>query len=365
FYRQAFPFGGFTFLGVLCDADKKYFFYMRDGLRPLHFTKANGLLVFFSETSHANCLGVQEIVEINAGEAGFIEPLTLKWLKIDMNRELKGTASRGLCPFEVAYFQNYDSKIDGVTVDFVRREFGKALAREHPPNSGSIISWVPKSGISATQGYFEEALKNQGNIEFRQVITRMPDSRARGERSFLGYKSLSLQEKLSRKFKINSHDVKGEHVIVIDDSIVRGSVSQWIAKMLNAAKPKGLSFMAAWPPMVGECRAGIDIDREELIALRYFGAGEIVEDQQKLEKKLGECFACKKCKCKKLFDSVSYVSAGAVKEVFGKYLKGKVCTGCFEGNYSYIHAGNLERMPQWLREFVSENKVELPEEVRL
>ncbi|MCX6802268.1 MAG: hypothetical protein NT067_04105, partial [Candidatus Diapherotrites archaeon] len=71
FYAQAFHFGGFTFLGVLCDNEKKYFFYIRDGLRPLHFMKASGLLVFFSETSHANCLGAQEIFEIKEGEAGF------------------------------------------------------------------------------------------------------------------------------------------------------------------------------------------------------------------------------------------------------------------------------------------------------
>ncbi|MEM0360426.1 MAG: hypothetical protein QXK06_03790, partial [Candidatus Diapherotrites archaeon] len=364
FYKQAFPFGGFTFLGAICDSDKKSFFYMRDGLRPLHFAKANGWLVFFSETSHAGCLGVQEALEISAGEIGLIELPSLKWSKTDMNRELKGIASRGLCPFEIAYFQNYDSKIGGFTVDSVRREFGKALAREHPPKPGSVISWVPKSGISATQGYFEESLKLQGSIEFRQAITRMPDSRSRGERSFLGYKSLSLQEKLSRKFKINTHDVKGEDIIVIDDSIVRGNVSEWIAKMLNSAKPKSLCFLSAWPPMIGECKAGIDLECEELLALKHLSASEIILDQKKLEEKLSECFSCKKNKCRKLFDRVGYISISAVKAAFGKHLKGKVCTGCFEGDYSYIHPGNAEKPPSWLLDFISQNSVECPNQLQ-
>ncbi len=364
FYKQAFPFGGFSFLGSLYDGKKKFFFYLRDGLRPLHYAKVNSWLCFFSETSHLNGLGFHEIKEVKAGEVGFIEVKSGRKQKIDMNKALKGTASRALCPFELTYFQNYDSKVSGVTVDSVRREFGKVLAREHPPKPGSVISWVPKSGINATQGYFEEALKKEGRIEFRQAITRMPDSRERGERSFLGYKSLSLQEKLRRKFRINSYDVRGEDLVVIDDSIVRGNVSMWIARMLAESGPKSITFMAAWPPMVGECKAGIDLEREELIALKYMTRAEIVKGQKKLEKKMSECFITGG-KCEKAFDSVCYASIQGVKKVFSRYLKGRVCTGCFEGNYSYIHEGNVKNPPRWLKEFIKKNGVEVPEGVSL
>ncbi len=364
FYKQAFPFGGFSFLGSLYDGKKKYFFYLRDGLRPLHYAQVNGWLCFFSETSHLNGLGIHEIKEVKAGEAGFIEIKSGRKQKIDMNRALKGTASRALCPFELTYFQNYDSKVSGATIDSIRRGFGKVLAREHPPKPGSVISWVPKSGINATQGYFEEALKKQGRIEFRQAITRMPDSRERGERSFLGYKSLSLQEKLKRKFRINSYEVRGENLVIIDDSIVRGNVAMWIAGMLSESKPKSLALMAAWPPMVGECKAGIDLEREELIALKYLSRAEIVRGQEKLEKKMSECFMAGN-KCEKAFDSVCYASIRGVKKVFSRYLKGKVCTGCFEGNYSYIHPGNARSVPTWLKDYIKKNRVEVPKDVSL
>jgi len=363
FYKQAFPFGAFTVLGMLRENKKKKFFYLREGMKPLHFATVNNALFYFSETSHLQGLGIHKINSVKPGEIGIIGIPSQKKKTIDLNKKLKGIASRGLCPFEVTYFQNYNSKVEGTTIDSIRREFGKALAKEHLPKKKSVISWVPKSGISATQGYFEEALKHQARIEFRQAITRKPDSRNRGERSFLGYKSLSLDEKLKRKFNINSQEIEGEHVLIIDDSIVRGNVSAWIVEMVKEAKPKTITYMSAWPPMIGDCKAGIDLDKKELIALKYMKAEKIIKNQEKLEKEMAKNFKAEKPST--AFDSVSYVSSDGVKKVYKKYLKGKVCSGCFEGDYSYIHNGNAKKVPGWLADFIKKNNVELPKGVKI
>jgi len=363
FYKQAFPFGAFSFIGVIMDGSKKNFFYMREGMKPLHYSKINGWTCFFSETGHLNGLGINEIKSVKPGEIGIIKVKTGKKRKINMHKSLKGISSRGLCPFELTYFQNYDSKVDGTTIDSIRREFGKELAKEHPPMTHSVVSWVPKSGISATQGYFEEALKSRSNIEFRQAITRKPDSRKRGERSFLGYKSLSLEEKLKRKFAINKYEVEGEDIVIIDDSIVRGNVSAWIAGMVKEENPKSIHYLSAWPPMISDCRAGIDLEKEELIALKYFKSEQIIKNQKKLEKEMAKKF--KSEKPTKVFDSVSYASIDGVKKVYKRHLKGKICSGCFTGKYSYVHKTNLKNIPEWLSDYMKKNKIELPKEIKL
>ncbi len=364
FYKQAFPFGGFTILGALIEGKKGHFFYLREGLRPLHFTEFNGSRIFFSETSHARGLGEAKALEVPAGSIGVLDLKKEKWKKTNVGKKLKGTSLRALCPYEIAYFQNYDSKVNGLTVDNIRRDFGRELAREHPPEAGSVISWIPNSGINATQGYFEKALDIQSGVKFRQVITRREESRKRGERSFLGYKSMSLDEKLKRKFKILFPEVKGEKVVLIDDSIVRGSVAAWLSKKFKKSEAKSVSLFLAWPPMIGGCKAGIDLDDSELIAPKLLKVRDIVKNQEKLEKKLSEKgFRHKRFGLVK-FNAVRYVSVSGVKKVFAKHLKGRICTGCFEGNYSYIHKGNACCPPKWLVEFIEKNKVEKPKELK-
>ncbi len=364
FYRQAFPFGGFTILGMLADGKKQFFFFIREGLRPLHCAEFNDSRIFFSETSHVRELGEVKVKEVPAGTIGTIDLRTGKMKKTDVRKKLKGTCFRALCPYEIAYFQNYGSRVNGTTVDNIRRDFGRVLAKEHKPEQDSVISWIPNSGINATQGYFEQALNLQSGVQFRQVITRQEQSRQRGERSFLGYKSMSLEEKLKRKFKVLYPEVKGEKVLLIDDSIVRGSVAAWLSKKFKNSEAKSVSLYLAWPPMVGGCKAGIDLEDGELIAPRLLKKKDIVKNQKKLEKILTKKGFRHKRFGRVKFHKVRYVSVGGVKSVFGKHLHGKICTGCFEGNYSYIHRGNKRNAPKWLLEFIEKNKVEVPEEMK-
>jgi amidophosphoribosyltransferase len=363
FFKQAYPFGGFTILGLYASPKHSFFFYMRDGLRPLYTAKSAATRLFFSETSHVNGLPVTNIKEVKPCEIGLFNLRTMKWRKLNACSKLKACYPKALCPFELAYFQNYNSRIDSVSIDMIRRGFGKALCQEHPPPNKAVISWVPRSGISATQGYFEQALLMGRDVEFKHVVSRRRKSEQRGERSFLGHRSMSLDKKLARKFQINSSEITADTILLIDDSIVRGNVSAWLAHMVEQAGAKRVVFMSAWPPMVGQCRAGVDINEDDLLALGFLPAEHVVKHHELLEQKLSEGYNHKKFGFVK-FTEVRYVSPKGVKRVFKKYLKGKLCTGCFERRYAYIHTKNLNNIPYWLKQFIKMNKVDLPQQVQ-
>jgi amidophosphoribosyltransferase len=370
FYKQAFPFGGFSLLGLLIDNEDAFFFYVRDGMRPLHYAQHDGCSLFVSETKPLTSLGIpyEKIEVIPPGTVGFYSLAQKRWERLDMNRILQGRASRGECSFEYAYFQEPNSIMHKRSMDQIRIEFGKAACKEHPPPGGNetqrtVVAPIPKSGISAAYGYAEQALRDDRDVHLGAIVLRRSGS---DTRSFLGEGRSEIVRRLKRKFEINAQEAKDAVVINVDDSIVRGNVSAWIAKMEREAGAREVRFVSAWPPIIGPCYAGIAIDVGQPLAqiVAEFDPPELAEDHSPLEEKLKEGYQHEEFGAT-YFDDVGYVSPQAVTDVLKKIIPGDFCTGCFSGLYNYINPLNIGGKPyryaKWLDEFIRLNGVEMPE----
>jgi amidophosphoribosyltransferase len=370
FYKQAFPFGGFTILGLLLDNEEVSFFYLRDGMRPLHSAQYEGFSVFVSETKPLTSLGIkpEEIEVIAPGAVGVYTLKDRRWERLDMTRTLQGRASRGECSFEYAYFQEPNSIMHGQSMDQIRTEFGKAACKEHPPPDGTerhrtIVAPIPKSGISAAYGYAEQALRDDRDVHLGAIVLRRSGS---DTRSFLAEGRSEIIRRLKRKFEVNTQEAKDAIVINVDDSIVRGNVSAWIAQMERKAGAREVRFVSAWPPIIGPCYAGIAIDVGQPLAeiVAEFDPPELAEDHSPLEEKLKQGYQHEEFGATH-FDDVGYVSPQAVTDVLKKIIPGDFCTGCFSGLYNYINPLNIQGKPyryaKWLDEFIRLNGVEMPE----
>lgn len=370
FYKQAFPFGGFTILGLLIDGEEASFFVLRDGMRPLHRAVYENSDVFVSETKPLTGLDVKydDIEVVQPGAIGIYSLQDRHWTWLDMNERLRGRASRGECSFEFAYFQEPNSIMHGRSMDEMRTEFGRAAGVEHPPSGGegyrTLVTPVPKSGISAAYGYAEQALRDDHDVRLGSIVLRRGGS---DTRSFLGEGRSEIVRRLNRKFEINAQEAKGAVIINVDDSIVRGNVSAWIAKKEREAGAKEVRFVSAWPPIIGPCYAGIAIDVGEPLAelVAEFNPLELARDHRPLEERLRGSYT-HEAFGEIAFDEVAYVSAQAVCRVLDGVTSGDYCTGCFTGEYNYINPLNIKGQPYrykaWLDEFIELNGIDMPDD---
>jgi len=369
FYKQAFAFGAFSILGMMMEHGELRYFYIRDGMRPLHRATIGEVPVFVSETKPLTAMGVksEEIEVVPGGTIGYCSLSDLEWTTLNMNETLKGRASRGECAFEYAYFQEPNSIMHGMSMDRIRSQFGKAACREHPPpvkDKRVVVSPIPKSGISAANGYAEQALRDGHDVHLEGVILRRGSSNTR---SFLGEGRSEIVKRLRGKFEINPRAAKDAVVINVDDSIVRGNVSAWINKMEREAGADEVRFVSAWPPIIGPCFAGIAIDVGEPLAeiVDKHKPKDIAKNHEPLEEKLSEGYEHEEFGQTK-FDGVAYVSPKGVKDVLKKVIPGDICTGCFTGKYNYINPLNINqksfKYKKWLDEFCELNGVDMPEE---
>ncbi|MCI2424764.1 hypothetical protein LM599_01865 [Candidatus Acetothermia bacterium] len=374
FYKEAFPFGGFSILGSLVENKKAYFFYLRDGLRPLYMAKAGSAYLFVSETAHLIKVGIKRknIVSIPPGEIG-VSSLPSRSGKIsgsdslpefqilNVDSELAGTCKKGLCPFELAYLQHYTSLVGELTIDSIRKEFGRALCQVHSPQHGDLIAPVPRSGISAAEGYFAQASTEGISVQPSTAIVRLNTNQPI-ERSFLGNGRAEIARRLQRKFAVNPAAVsKSNRLILIDDSIVRGDVCSYLGMAWQRNGGNGLSIRSAWPPIIAPCRAGIDIHAEDLLALKFSTAEEVLRDPAWLEERLSSGLT------HEYFGTATnlelcYVRREKIHAILSTVLQGEICTGCFDLNYNYIHPGNRHDPPPFLVEYMARNNIEMPVE---
>lgn len=365
FYREAFPFGGFTILGLLLDGKRSFFFYLREGMRPLFRTFFQGTFVFTSETKPITTnldLPYGKIEPISPGRIGIYDFKKEKWDELDMNHMLSPLGSRGECPFEYAYFQEPNSIMHERSINSIREQFGKAAYKEHPCPPDAVVTAVPKSGISAARGYAEEALRSTPRIRLSEIIYRKIGNAVR---SFI-LPTSEIAAKLKGKFEISPYDAKDAIVVNVDDSIVRGNVSAWISHLEKQAGAKEVRFISAWPPITGPCYAGIAIDYAQPLArkLDSFNLREFVRDHSALEKKLYEGYEHEEFGWIQ-FDHVGYVSSDAVIQILDRIIEGDFCTGCFTGDYNYLCPANLKNNTQnsckeWVYEFIKRNEIRIP-----
>ncbi len=265
------------------------------GIRPLCLGEtSDGLYVLASESCALDALGANFLRDIEPGEMVIIDNNEIESIKYKVN------SIKSPCSFEFIYFARPDSIIDGIDVYSVRHEAGRALYEQNPIEADIVIG-VPDSGIPAAIGYSE--------------ISGIPYGAALVKNKYIGRTFISPSQELREKsVKVKLNPIKdlieGKRLVVIDDSLVRGTTSKKLIKMLLDSGAKEVHFRSASPVVKNECYFGVDIaEKKELI-------GSFME-VEKIKEEIGAT-------------TLEYLSL----DNLSKILKSNdFCMGCFTGKY--------------------------------
>ncbi len=267
------------------------------GVRPLCIGKLNGGWVVASESCALDTVGATFLREVEPGELIAIDSKGLRRVQTVGERR-----RRALCIFEFIYFARPDSVIDGRLVYLARQEMGRQLAREYPVDADLVIP-VPDSAIAAATGYAQEAgiPFGEGLIKNRYIGRTFiqPDQRLR---------DVGVQLKFNPLPEI----LNGKRVVLVDDSIVRGTTTPRVIGLLRKAGASEVHMRVCAPPMCHPCYLGVDLARRsELIAARM-----TVEE---IRRHIGA-------------DSLGYLSLRGLLSSVDREADG-YCRACFTGNY--------------------------------
>lgn len=271
-----------------------------NGFRPLCVGKtADGSWIAASETCALDAVGADYVRDIRPGEIVVFSKDGVQSITSHCREKEKSS----LCVFEYIYFARPDSVIDGVSVHHARINAGKFLAREHPVDADIVIG-VPDSGIDAALGYAQESGIPYGVGFIKNKYTG---------RSFIQPSQKQRENTVKLKLNAIKESVNGKRVVMVDDSIVRGTTCAGIIRLLRNAGAKEVHLRISSPPFRHPCYFGTDIDSEEnLIACKY-GSGE------EIAKVVGA-------------DSLGYLSIEATHKI-AEGADVCFCDGCFTGAY--------------------------------
>ncbi len=269
------------------------------GIRPLVLGKALDDVVVASETCALDAVGAVYTRDVRPGEVVVIDSQGEHSYFLD-------TAGKkpAACIFEYVYFARPDSVIDGLSVYAARKESGRILARNSKIEA-DIVSGVPDSGLVAARGYSEES-----GIPCVEALAK---NRYVG-RTFIQPDQHMRENSVSVKLNALRANIRGKRVIIIDDSIVRGTTSRKIVRLLREGGAKEVHMMACSPVVRHPCHLGIDIETYS----QLIGANKSVEEIRQF---IGA-------------DSLTYMTVDQLKEACRGARCG-FCTGCFDGNYPY------------------------------
>jgi len=269
-----------------------------NGFRPLCIGKSSIGYVVASETCALDACGFEFVRDVLPGEIVIIEHGEIIHQGVVLE---KTEAALGLCIFEYVYFARPDSVIDGLSVYNARYNMGMVLAQEHPVQA-DVVCGVPDSGLEAAYGYSAES-----GIP---LVAGFVKNRYIG-RSFI-YPTQSQRDSAVR-LKLNplSASIRGKRIVLVDDSIVRGTTSEKIVKSLKNAGAKEVHMRISSPPFRHTCHYGTDIDSEENLIANKMNVDEIGH-------KIG-------------VNSLGYISIEGLKEACTQCAL-PFCTACFTGN---------------------------------
>ncbi len=270
------------------------------GFRPLCYgVREDGTYIVASESCALDAVGATMVRDLLPGEILVFDKDGVRSITDHCNK-----AEPKMCVFEYIYFARPDSVIDGCSVHEARVRAGAFLALEHPVQADIVIG-VPDSGIDAAIGY-----SRQSGIPYGIGFIK---NKYIG-RTFISPGQKSREDKVKIKLNPISEVVKGKRVVLIDDSIVRGTTSARIVRLLRDAGAKEVHMRVSAPPFLNPCYYGTDIDsREWLIACKH----TIPE----IEKIIG-------------VDSLGYLSLTNVHLIArGEKGLGGYCSACFDGEY--------------------------------
>ncbi len=225
------------------------------GWRPLVMGTLDDAVVFASETCALDILGATVIREVAPGEIIAVSPDGIH-SSFPLERKVLHR-----CVFEYVYFARPDSSIFGGSVDRARRALGRQLAREAPAPSADLVFAVPDSSNSAALGFAEES-----GLSYELALIR---NHYVG-RTFIQPPQAGRDGKVKVKYNAVREVLNGKRVVMVDDSIVRGTTTRGLVAMIRGAGATEVHMRVSSPPVTGPCYYGIDTPtREELIAANY------------------------------------------------------------------------------------------------
>ena len=266
------------------------------GFRPLCYGKTqDGMYVIASESCALKAVGAEFIRDVEPGEI-----IVFGKNGIVSRKEHCDSKKKKLCIFEYIYFARPDSEIDGVSVHLSRIEAGRILAREHPADADIVVG-VPDSGLDAALGF-----SRQSGIPYGIGLIK---NKYIG-RTFISPGQSTRLDQVKIKLSAVEESVKGKKVVLIDDSIVRGTTCGRIVTLLREAGAEEIHMRISSPPFLNPCYYGTDIDtRENLIACNHS-----VEDIAKI---IGA-------------DTLGYLPVSQLSLLTGNC---DYCSACFNGDY--------------------------------
>ena len=264
------------------------------GFRPLCYGKtADGVYIVASESCAIHAVGGEVIRDVEPGEI-----LVFTKNGVVSRREHCGKADKKTCIFEYIYFARPDAVIDGVSVHASRMKAGEILAKTHPVPADVVIG-VPDSGLDAALGY-----SRASGIPYEIGLVK---------NKYIGRTFIAPSDRADQvRIKLSAIEsaVRGKRVVLIDDSIVRGTTSARIVRLLREAGAVQVHMRVSAPPFLHPCYYGTDIDSEEhLIASKY--------TVPEIAKQIGA-------------DSLGYLPVEALRELCGN---DGYCSACFTGDY--------------------------------
>jgi len=292
--------GAFSF--VVLTNDKLYGARDANGLRPLSLGKKDKAYFLASETTAFDAVGAEFIRDINPGEI----------VEISLNGEIKSLyftskekTHNNMCAMEYIYFSRPDSNIEGINVHSARLECGKQLAKEHPVDADIVIG-VPDSSISAALGYSK--------------FSKIPFEIGLVKNKYIGRSFIApSQEQRARiiKMKLNTNDsvLKNKRVVLVDDSIVRGTTMKGIVELIHNAGAKEIHIRISSPMLKWPCFYGVDISTKKELALNQFSKDGYTKNL-------------------KYATSLEFLSKeGLESSLNRRSSNNKLCTACFTGKY--------------------------------
>jgi amidophosphoribosyltransferase len=281
---------------LLLARDEMYAIRDPRGFRPLALGRLDGAWAVASETCAFDLIDAEYVREVEPGEMVRISRAGVESIRFAPEKQNQQ------CVFEHVYFSRPDSVVFGRPVNQSREQLGRLLAQEHPVEA-DIVTPVPDSGVPAAVGYAAES-----GIPFRMALIR---------NHYVGRTFIEPEQAIRDfgvKLKLNPvrRMIEGRRVILVDDSIVRGTTSRKIVRLVRDAGATEVHMRISCPPTISPCYYGVDTPRrDELIAAR-----NSVEDIRQF---LGA-------------DSLGYLSLSSLRAAVGD-TQGKFCTSCYTGSY--------------------------------
>ena len=281
---------------LLLTRDEMYAIRDPRGFRPLCIGRIDGAWVAASETCAFDLIDAEYVREVEPGEMVRISRAGVESIRFAADK------AHQYCIFEHVYFSRPDSLVFSRPVNESRERLGRLLAREHPVEA-DLVAPVPDSGVPAAVGYAAES-----GIPFRMALIR---------NHYVGRTFIEPDQAIRDfgvKLKLNPvrRMLEGQRVVLVDDSIVRGTTSRKIVRLVREAGAIEVHVRISCPPTISPCYYGVDTPRrDELIAAK--------QSTEEIRQFLGA-------------DSLGYLSLGSLRAAV-EDTEGKFCTSCYTGSY--------------------------------